>query len=259
MDNEVLEETNDGVAVVTLNRPDSLNAMNPPMMRLLVQTLERLGGDPAVKCVVLTGAGKGFCSGGDTKASAKAASELNQSEKTGKRPARTFEERVAWLRRSVRASRLLHEMPKPTIAMINGACAGAGMSLAGACDLRLAGSAAVLVTAFVKGGLSGDYGGSWFWTRILGTGKARELFFLSEKIDAADALKLGMVNKVFSDDQLRDETMAIARKLAAIPGAAAQYLKANLNHAMEGSLPSLLDLEATHMILSRDALRRHEP
>ena len=130
------------------------------------------------------------------------------------------------------ASRLLHEMPKPTIAMLNGVAAGAGMSLALACDLRIAGRSARMTTAFAKVGLSGDYGGTWFLTQLVGTAKARELYFLSDVLDAARIEALGLANRVVADDELAAETMALAERLANGPSVALRYMKRNLNVAV---------------------------
>jgi len=141
-------------------------------------------------------------------------------------------------------SRLLHEIPKPTIAMVNGAAAGAGLAMALACDLRFAGESARFVTAFAKVGFSGDFGGSYFLSKLVGTGKARELYFTAEPLDAAQALALGIANRVVPDAELAATTMAFAKKLAAGPRIALAAMKANFNAAENGSLSQLLDLEA---------------
>lgn len=255
-----------GVAVVTLNRPDSLNALNPPLMRLLVEALRTLAEDETVRCVVLTGEGRGFCAGGDARAIKKAAED--RARAGGAAPsaeaapkAGSTEQRTRWLRRSAEASRLLHEMPKPTIAMINGACAGAGLSLAAACDIRYAAESAVFRPSFVANGLSGDYGGSWLWTRILGSSKVRQLYFFDEKRDARSALDFGLVDALFPDDRLRAEVMERATHLARLPGAGVAYAKINLNAALEESFSSHLDRESLGMMLSRNVLvedRRRE-
>jgi 2-(1,2-epoxy-1,2-dihydrophenyl)acetyl-CoA isomerase len=256
---ELLEIEDNGVLTLVLNRPDNLNALNSSLMRLLNEAVARAAHNPEVACVILTGAGRAFCAGGDMKAS-KAAREqaaAKPAEDAAKSSAKTsFQARAEWLRRSTEAARLLHEMAKPTIAMINGACAGAGLSLAGACDIRIAGESAMLTSVFARAGLSGDYGGSWFWTRILGTAKARELYMLCERIDARQALAAGMVTAVHEDDELAVQVMAMARRFADGPRAAYGYMKRNLNTAETGTLDSLLDLEATHMLLSREALSK---
>ena len=143
-------------------------------------------------------------------------------------------------------SRWLHEMPKPTIAMIRGAAAGAGLSLALACDIRIAGDKARLGTAFARVGYSGDFGGSYFLTKIVGTAKARELYYTADLLDAQQALAIGMVNRVVADAQLEEETMALATRIAAGPSIALRYMKRNLNAAESGCLKDSLDLEAWH-------------
>lgn len=249
----------DAVAVLTLNRPDSLNALHPPLMRNLVDVLQQLADEDAVRCVVLTGAGKGFCAGGDVRAIKKAADDRVKAPEGGQAQNAsgetvTTEQRSRWLRRSAEASRLLHEMPKPTIAMINGACAGAGMSLAAACDLRYAAETAVFRPSFLSNGVSGDYGGSWLWTKILGTAKARQLYYFDEKRFAADALEFGLVDAVYPDVELRHEVLAKAKQLAALPGAGLAYAKINLNAALSEDFASHLDRESRGMMLSRDVL-----
>ena len=197
---ELIETTEDGIATLTFNRPERMNALSTPIMQGLLDGLPRLAGDPAVKVVLLTGAGRAFCAGGDVKSMAEGAGEQ-----------RSAAEATAHLRSQMEVSRILHELPKPTIAMINGPAAGAGLALALACDLRIAGASARLVTAFVRVGFSGDFGGSYFLTRLVGTAKARELYFTGRPVDADEALTLGLVNRVVPDDQLRDATMELAR------------------------------------------------
>ena len=215
MTQDLLESLNDGVAVLTMNRPDRLNALSGEMLDALLEALPRLANDPSVGAVVLTGAGRGFCAGGDVKAMAEGR-EL---------PGDTLEERAQGLRDKMETSRLLHEMPKPTIAMIHGAAAGAGLCLAAACDFRIAAEDAVFTTAFVKVGFSGDYGGTYLLSRLLGGAKARELYFLGDKIDAAEALRIGLVGKVVSVDALEGETMSLARRLAKGPRVAHRHMK----------------------------------
>jgi 2-(1,2-epoxy-1,2-dihydrophenyl)acetyl-CoA isomerase len=249
-------DLDDRVATVTLNRPDVLNALNAPLMRGLVDVLSQLAEDENVRCVVLTGAGKGFCAGGDVRAINKAVEDRLKVAPVGdadRRPA-TTEQRARWLRRSAEASRLLHQMPKPTIAMINGACAGAGLSLAAACDFRYAAESAVFRPSFLVNGVSGDYGGSWLWTRILGPSKARQLYFYDQRRDARAALDFGLVDDVFADTELTREVMARAHQLADLPGAGAAYGKANLNAALEESFAESLDRESLNMMLSRNVL-----
>ena len=158
----------------------------------------------------------------------------------------TLEERAQGLRDKMETSRMLHEMPKPTIAMVRGAAAGAGLSLALACDLRVAGESAKFATAFARVGYSGDFGGSYYLTQLVGTAKARELYYTADLVDAKQALALGLVNRVVPDDRLEEETLTLAGKIARGPRVAYRYMKRNLNAAESGTLKELLDLEAWH-------------
>jgi 2-(1,2-epoxy-1,2-dihydrophenyl)acetyl-CoA isomerase len=234
MSTDLLEQVKDGVAVLTLNRPDRLNAMSRPMLDALLEALPRLAEDPAVGVLVLTGAGRGFCAGGDVKAMAEG-NELG---------GQTMEERAQALRSRMETSRWLHEMPKPTIAMMRGPAAGAGLSLAMACDLRIASDTVKLGTAFARVGYSGDFGGSYYLTQLVGTAKARELYFTADLLDAQQALGLGLVNRVVADARLEEETMALASRLARGPRVAYRYMKRNMNAAETASLNDMLDLEA---------------
>ncbi len=236
MTEDLLERKEGRVAILTMNRPDRLNAMSGAMMVALVESLERLAVDNDTGCVILTGAGRGFCAGGDVKAMAEG-SEFADTTMEGKAQA---------LRASMETSRLLHEMPKPTIAMIRGPAAGAGLSLALACDMRVASDTMKMTTAFANVGYSGDFGGSYFLTRLVGTGKARELYYTADRVEAAEALALGIVNRVVADDQLETETMALAEKMANGPRIALGYMKRNMNAAETGTLRDCLDLEAWH-------------
>jgi 2-(1,2-epoxy-1,2-dihydrophenyl)acetyl-CoA isomerase len=233
---DLIETIENGIATLTFNRPERLNALSTPIMQGLLDGLPRLAGDPAVKVVVLTGAGRAFCAGGDVKSMAEGGEQ------------RTATEAVAHLRSRMEVSRILHELPKPTIAMVNGPAAGAGLALALACDLRIAGTSARLVTAFVKVGFSGDFGGSYFLTRLVGTARARELYFTGRPVAADEALTLGLVNRVVPDDQLHDVTMELARSLAQGPQIALSLMKRNMNCAENAGLAELLDLEAVHQV-----------
>jgi len=170
-----LEETfADGIATLTLNRPASRNSLTTEILFELAQAMPRLAQDPAVRLVVLTGKGGAFCAGGDVKGFANRAADNSNGP--------TFEQSAQTLRARMEVSRWLHEMPKPTLAVISGPAAGAGLSLALACDMRIAADDAKLTTAFSKVGLSGDFGGSYFLTQILGAAKAREMYFTAEVI-----------------------------------------------------------------------------
>jgi 2-(1,2-epoxy-1,2-dihydrophenyl)acetyl-CoA isomerase len=242
MSEELLVDIESGVAVLTLNRPERFNALTRAMLSGLRAQLAELAEDPDVGCVVLTGAGKAFCSGGDVAVQAAMAGKSGQSP----------EHRADTLRASMEASRLLHEMPKPTIAMWNGVAAGAGMSLALACDMRIAGEAARMTTAFVKVGLSGDYGGTYFLTQLLGPAKARELYFTAEMLDASRLLALGLVSRVVPDADLAAEATSLARAIASGPRMAFRYIKRNLNTAEARDLSKTLDSEAYGMLRCRE-------
>ncbi len=232
----LLVELRDRVLYLTMNRPDKLNALSPDMMAGLLDALSTAASDPKVGCVVLTGAGRGFCSGGDIGAMRE------RNESTG--PAPTVEDRVAGLRRSEESSVMLHEMSKVTIAAVNGPATGAGLSLAMACDIRIAADNARLGTAFARVGFSGDFGGTWSLTRLVGSAKARELYFLADVIDAAEALRIGLVNRVVPAASFKDEVHALARRIANGPTLAYTYMKANLNAAVTHEFRELCDREA---------------
>ena len=241
MSEDLLTRVENGVAVMTLNRPDALNALTRPMMVGMTEALERFGEDPEVGCIVVTGAGRGFCAGGDVKAMASGVKNLG-----------TFEAKAADLRNRMDMVRLLHAGPKPTIAMVNGVAAGAGMGLALACDLRVCGTSARMTTAFAKVGLSGDYGGTWFLNQLVGPAKARELYFTSEILDSEKIAALGLANRVVPDAELEAETMKLARQIADGPRVALHYIKRNHVIALTGTLSDLLDAEALHMTRCRD-------
>ena len=236
MTDDLIESVEGGVATLTLNRPDRMNAMSTPMMRDLLQAVTRLAADPEIGVVVLTGAGRAFCAGGDVKAMAEGKEFADDG----------LEAKAQALRGAMEISRLLHEMPKPTIAMVGGAAAGAGLSLALACDLRIAGTEAKFTTAFARVGYSGDFGGSYFLSQLVGTAKARELYYTAALLDAEQALALGLVNRVVPQGELGAETQALADQLARGPRIALGYMKRNMNAAENGSLTELLDLEAWH-------------
>jgi 2-(1,2-epoxy-1,2-dihydrophenyl)acetyl-CoA isomerase len=230
---DLLEAIEDGVATLTLNRPEALNALSDDIRLGLLESLSRLGADNNVGCIVITGSGRGFCAGGDVKS-------------MGDRSARDFETRAAGIQQSNRIPMLMHNTPKPIIGMINGVAAGAGLSMACACDIRIAARSARFTAAFIKIGLSGDWGGTWTLTRLVGTAKARELFFTGDMINAEEAFRIGLVNQVADDSELRDATMIMARKIAAMPRITLGYTKKNLNAAEVGEFATVLDMEATH-------------
>ena len=233
---QILGRLEDRVAVLTLNRPEARNALTWEMKDALVAVLRRLAGDPDVGCVLVTGAGSGFCAGGDTK----------RMKDDGRPP--SAEERVARLREEHEIPWLLHTMEKPTLAALPGAAAGAGLGIALAADLRIAAESAFLTTSYARLGLSGDYGTSWFLTALVGPAKARELFYLSERVDAAECLRLGLVNRVVPDTELAKAALDQARRIAAGPPIALRYMKDNLNRALTLGLRECLDVEAERMV-----------
>jgi 2-(1,2-epoxy-1,2-dihydrophenyl)acetyl-CoA isomerase len=237
---DLLETFDDGVATLTMNRQQARNALSGEMMSALCEALPRLATDPAVRVVVLTGAGHAFCAGGDVKGFARNAASG--------RALASFDHKVTELRARMEVSRWLHEMPKPTLAVIPGAAAGAGLSLALACDLRIAADDAKLTTAFSKVGLSGDFGGSYFLNHLVGAARARELYFSARVLRADEARQMGMVDRAVPAAQLAEAARAWAMELAALPTIAVGYMKRNLNVGLRGSLADTLDSEAIHMI-----------
>jgi 2-(1,2-epoxy-1,2-dihydrophenyl)acetyl-CoA isomerase len=225
----LLTEITGRVGIITLNRPARRNALSGELIAALDGAVKAMAADPAAKVVVLTGAAPdgghgGFCSGGDVKDGGRGApgTELGV-------PPDALSGDLS--RHDMHAAMLLHLMPKPTIAMVGGPAIGAGLSLAAACDLRFASREAVFAANFSPNGLSGDYGGSFLWTRIGGTGLARRLYLLNEKLSAASALELGMVHAVIPPEQLREYTLDIARRLVRTPAALLALVKDNLNAA----------------------------
>jgi 2-(1,2-epoxy-1,2-dihydrophenyl)acetyl-CoA isomerase len=238
---DLLASLDDGVLTLTLNRPEARNATSGAMTTALGQQLASAELDGAVKCIVLTGAGKGFCAGGDVKGMA--------ARGDGTVGDNTIDAAIHRQRVNQRATAgKLFTMPKPTIAALPGAAAGAGLSLALACDLRIMASTAILTTAFARVGFSGDYGGTYFLTQLVGSAKAREMYFLSDRVSAQEALQLGLTNWVCEPDELADKTREIALRLASGPTVAYRYMKENLNRAMTGDMNDCLDLEATHHV-----------
>ena len=221
----IIYEVKENLATITLNRPDSLNGIVNQMMRELYECLQVVAADPAIRVLLFTGAGKCFCPGVDLKVSTSGIKqEVNRKE-------------------YFHITTLLHEMPKVTIAGINGACAGAGFGWACACDLRYATARASFNSAFLGVAISGDMGGPWLLPRIVGAGKARELYFMSQKFKADEAERIGLVNKVFADDVFRDEVRAIAQKLSKSAPLAISEMKKNFVNAEGMPLREYIELE----------------
>jgi 2-(1,2-epoxy-1,2-dihydrophenyl)acetyl-CoA isomerase len=232
-----------GVAVLSFNRPASRNALSEAMYGGFAKALPVIAEDPSIGCLVITGEGGAFCAGGDVKGFA----EGHKSDGGKPRPSQSAA--VDNLRRrQAEVSLALHRLPKITIAAIPGAAAGAGLSIALACDFRVATEKAILVTAFAKIGASGDFGGSYFLTQLVGPSKAKELYLLSERMTADEAAAIGIVNRVFADDEFATSWRSFAQRIASGPTLANRAIKENINRALVADLATCLDAEATNMM-----------
>lgn len=230
----------DRVAWVTLNDPKKRNPLSQGVADALARVLDTVERDGELRVLVLTGAGQGFCSGGDI-------SEMGRSLAGGGPP--DPDRMVQNLRAKQQAVLLrLHEFAKPTIAALPGPAAGAGMGLALACDLRIAADTAALVPAFGAIGVSGDFGGSWLLSALIGPSRTKALYFTNGRLTAAEALALGAVNKVVPPASLAAETAALAAGLAAAAPIAIRAMKENINRAATTDLRTALHHEAAHMI-----------
>lgn len=234
-------EIEEGIANVILDRAEARNALDVAMLDRLPELLAELRDDPRVRCIVLTGAGeKAFCAGGDVRGVGgrpeRAASAAASSHRLADR-----------IDRWAQASVLLYEMPKPTLGSINGVAAGAGMGLALACDLRIGCERSRFITSFARIAMSGDFGGSHLLTQIVGTAKARELYFLSDPVSADEAVSLGLLNWKVASNELRERAREVALRLAALPAPTQAAMKANLNAAVGARLRDVVRLEAESM------------
>lgn len=247
---ELIETFDAGVLTLTINRPSARNALNQAVFQGLQAALPKAAGSPEVRAVVVTGAGGAFCAGGDVGVINSASSQPKPADGDPEKKKRglNLESMTQYLRASSEVSRWLYEMPKPTIAVMPGAAAGAGLSLALACDLRIVTDTAKLTTAFSKLGMSGDLGGSYFLTHLVGPLKARELYFSARTLTGAEAERLGIVNKAVPEAEFEAEASAFVRDAAALPTVAVGYMKRNLNAARHTTLSELLDLESMHMV-----------
>jgi enoyl-CoA hydratase/carnithine racemase len=241
---ELIATLEDGVALLTLNRPESRNALSDTLSPALRQMFARLRDMHGARCVVITGTGTAFCAGGDVKGMG------GRQAPRADRPT-TREGIIADLTERQRAlTGALYTLPQPTIAALPGPAAGAGFSIALACDLRIAAESAFVTTGFADVGLAGDYGASFFLPHLVGQARARELFFTADRIDARRCLELGIVNRVVPDETLMDETLALARRLAAGPTVAYGLMKANLDRARREDLDTCLAHEAAATVES---------
>lgn len=246
---DLLVEIKNGVAVLTLNRPEKLNALTREMTAAAKAALREFIHDDGVGAILLTGAGRGFCSGGDVGAMA--------TRDRGEGEGATLEERINQQWEGHDFPRMLHQHPKVVIAALNGATAGAGLGIALACDLRLAADTAKFTTAFANVGFGGDYGVTWGLTHTVGPARAKEMLFLAEPITAGEALHMGLVNRVAPAEKLMDEAMALAERIAAGPRLSYRYMKGNVNLAVTSDYPTMLNREAeTHLRCGQSADHR---
>jgi len=224
------------VAVLTLNRPERLNALNGEMSVQVHRILSEVATDPDVGAVVLTGAGRAFCAGGD----------VSDMAKSDRKP--TMEESTDRLRKGQELCWLLHSIPKTTIAAVNGYAMGAGLGIALSCDMRFVSQKAKFGTAYAKVGLGGDYGTTWQLTRLLGPAKAKELFILGDILDADEALRIGLVNRVLDPEGFLEGVLELASRVARGPQVSYRYMKENVNLAVDSDFRAILDREAmTHI------------
>jgi 2-(1,2-epoxy-1,2-dihydrophenyl)acetyl-CoA isomerase len=242
----ILTRESEGILTVTLNRPDKLNAFVGHMRRDLAEVLEHAGSDRNVRVVIITGAGRAFCAGGDI---------AFMADLMKRRDAEEFARILGAGHRVITAIR---QMTKPVIASVNGPASGAGCNLAFACDLRIASTTATFSQSFVKVGLHPDWGGTYFLPRLVTPNKACEMFFLGDAIDAAEAARLGIVNKVVSPDELDAATMGIAERLRAAPPIAIAAAKQAVYMSEAAELDEMLRYETEVQMRCFDSEDGHE-
>ncbi|MGY3693658.1 enoyl-CoA hydratase/carnithine racemase [Bradyrhizobium sp. USDA 3240] len=238
---ELLCVIRDRVAIITLNRPDARNSLSDTLTPALRTMIRTCGENPEVGVLLVTGAGKAFCAGGNVKGMG--------ANRDPKKLEMSYEDKVADLQERQRLlTGALASVRKPTIAALPGPAVGAGLAIAMACDIRIAAQSAFISTGYLRVGLSGDYGMAWLLTRLVGTSRARELMFTSEKVDAARCEQIGLVNRVVPDETLQDEAFALARSMAEGPTLALRYMKDNLDEALQFDFATARDHEAERLI-----------
>ena len=241
---ELLCRLEDKVAIITLNRPKKKNALSDHLTPALRQTLLDLETKREVGCILITGSGDAFCAGGDIGGMG---GDASKDREVSERP--TAEERVrALIHKQETLTLRLADHAKPTIAALPGVAAGAGLCIALACDIRVACRSAFVTTAYRNIGFSGDYGGSWLLTQLVGPSKAKELFFTGRRVQSDEALKLGIFNNVFDDASFENEALALAKQIASGPPIAIGFMKEHINRAVTGDLRSNLAMEADRLI-----------
>jgi enoyl-CoA hydratase/carnithine racemase len=249
--NELLCTIRDRVAVITLNRPEARNSLSEELTPALRNMIKTCGEDSNVGALLLTGAGKAFCSGGNVKGMGA------YRDKT--RQAMSDAEKIADLQERQRLlTGALVSVRKPTIAALPGPAVGAGLAIAMACDIRIAAQSAFLSTGYLNVALSGDYGIAWLLTRLVGTSRARELMFTAERVTADRCEQIGLVNRVVADDKLHEEAFALARTMASGPTIALRYMKDNLDEALMFDFATARDHEAERMIRSQKTADHRE-
>jgi 2-(1,2-epoxy-1,2-dihydrophenyl)acetyl-CoA isomerase len=237
MSDELVFTVEDGIATIRLNRPDRLNAFTAPMLDAWAEAIETSRRDTAVRAVVLTGTGRGFCSGGDVRA-------MGERHREGES---AFQRKTAVFERIHRIPRLLEDFDKPYIVAINGVATGAGLDMALMGDIRLAAESARMAETYIRVGLIAGDGGTWFLPRLVGTAKALELLWTGEFVDAAEALRIGLVNKVVPDAELMPATYAFAKKLAAQPALTLRLMKRAVYQGQRMDLRAALDMVSSHL------------
>ncbi len=236
---QLLCAVRDGVAVITLNRPEARNALSDELTPALRRMIKHGGEDPAIGALLITGTGTAFCAGGDIKSMGAG----------GRTADMTFDEKLADLQERQRTlTGALVALRKPTIAALPGPAAGAGLALALACDIRIAARSAFITTGYARVALSGDYGIAWLLTRAVGTARARELMFTGERVEAEACARIGLVNRVVPDAELQEHAFGLAAALAAGPRRALGAMKENLDDALEVDLDTALEREAHRLL-----------
>lgn len=252
---DLLARVDGNVGIITFNRPERRNALSEGIYAGFERVLPELATNNDVRILLVTGAGGAFCAGGDVR-------DMNEGHRGGGGPTGSplgFEESVDFIRHRQRAVSLaLHQHPKPVVAALPGAAAGAGLSIALAADIRLAAERAILVTAFANVGASGDFGGSWLLTQLVGPAKAKELYFTSPRLTAREAADLGLVNQVLPDEGFDEAALEWCRNLALQAPIAQRLMKENLNRALHCDLATALDAEATNMVRSMSTADHRE-
>jgi 2-(1,2-epoxy-1,2-dihydrophenyl)acetyl-CoA isomerase len=232
----LLESAHDGIAVLVMNRPERMNALNGELAAALHSSLQRIAKDHSIRVIALTGAGRAFCAGGDLTAIAKG------------REGNNLNELETLLRAGMGMVLTMRTMPQPVIAAVNGAAAGAGMNIALAADIRISAEEASFGQNFAKVGLFPDYGGTYFLPGLVGPSKAAEMFYTGDMIDAPTALRLGLVSRVVPATQLEAETRTLAQKIANGPPLAIRAVKKVMFAEQKEALERALQNEVEHQM-----------